>query len=249
MFRTPVKKLVFIVILTLLSVYISLPHTFSIFGKNITRPDLNLKIGKFSLTRSFDLHLGLDLAGGSRLTFEADTSKVPADKQKTALEGVKNIIETRVNLFGISEPTVQTSNFEGKDRIIVELPGISDTASAVNLIGKTAQLVFEEVIEIPATNTASASSTLKETNLTGADLKSADVVFDSQTGKPAISIQFTDEGGQKFSEITANNIGKQLPIVLDNQIVSAPTVEEKITGGSAQISGSFSSMLEPSQFP
>ena len=66
MLRTPVKKLVLIVILVIIATYISLPHTFSLFGKNITRPNLDLKIGKFSLSRSFDLHLGLDLAGGGR---------------------------------------------------------------------------------------------------------------------------------------------------------------------------------------
>lgn len=228
MFRTPVGKLILIIVITAIATFISLPKT-----------SLNFKIGNFSVNRNFDIHLGLDLAGGSRLVFEADMSKVPEEKKATAIEGVKNIIESRVNLFGISEPTVQTSSFEGKNRIIVELPGISDTAQAVNLIGKTAQLVFAEVVEIPATETSSASGTLKETDLTGADLKSASVVFDSQTGKPAISIDFTEEGGKKFEEITGRSIGKQLPIVLDSQVISAPNVEEKITGGSAQITGSF----------
>lgn len=239
MFQAPIKRFILIVILVIAATYISLPPQFSLFGKKINRPDLNVKIGSFTLKRNFDLHLGLDLAGGSQLVFEADMSKIPQDKQATALSGVKNIIETRVNLFGISEPTVQTSVFQGKDRVIVELPGISDTAQAVSLIGKTAQLVFEEVVEIPATKTASASATLKATNLTGADLQSAQVVFDSQTGKPAISIQFTSEGGTKFADITGRNVGKQLPIVLDNQVVSAPVVQGQITGGSAQITGSF----------
>lgn len=239
MFKTPVRKLILIIVLVIAATYISLPHTFSLFGKNITRPDLNTKIGSLTLKRNFDLHLGLDLAGGSQLIFQADMSKITSDKQVTALEGVKNIIETRVNMFGVSEPTVQTSVFEGKDRVIVELPGISDTQQAVNLIGKTAQLVFEEVVPVPATKTSSASAKLVATNLTGADLQSASVTFDSKTGKPDISIQFSQEGGNKFAEITGRNIGKQLPIVLDDQIVSAPTVQEKITGGSAQITGSF----------
>jgi preprotein translocase subunit SecD len=240
MFWTPVKKFVLIVILVIAATYISLPPKFSLFGKNFSRPDLNIKIGNFTLQRNFDLHLGLDLAGGSQLVFEADMSKIPADKQATALDGVKNVIESRVNLFGVSEPTVQTSVFEGKERVIVELPGISDTQQAVNLIGKTAQLIFEEVKTVPGVKGASPSATLVPTNLTGADLQSAAVVFDSQTGKPAISIQFTKEGGDKFAAITGRNVGNQLPIILDNQVISAPVVQGQITGGNAQITGSFS---------
>jgi preprotein translocase subunit SecD len=240
MFWTPIKKFVLIIILVLAAIYISLPSKFSLLGKNFSRPDLNIKIGSISLQRNFDLHLGLDLAGGSQLVFEADMSKIPVDKQATALDGVKNVIENRVNLFGISEPTVQTSVFEGKDRVIVELPGISDTQQAVNLIGQTAQLGFYEIKDIPATKTASASSQLVATDLTGADLQSASVVFDSQNGKPAVNLQFTQAGDNKFSAITARNIGKQLPILLDNQPVSAPLVQGQITGGNAQITGSFS---------
>lgn len=226
---SPIRRLILIIILVVAATYIALP----------SRPDLNIKIGNFSLSRKFDLHLGLDLAGGSQLTFETDMSKIPMDKQSTALDGVRNVIERRVNLFGVSEPTVQTSVFNGKDRIIVELPGVTDTQQAVGLIGKTAQLQFYEVKEIPATKTASASSQLVPTDLTGADLQSAAVVFDSQTGKPAISIVFTTDGGNKFADITGRNVGNALPIVLDNQIISAPVVQEKITGGSAQITGTF----------
>jgi preprotein translocase subunit SecD len=217
----------FIFIIALVSTIISLPY------------GLNFKIGNLSVNKKFDLKLGLDLAGGSQLTFEANTENIPEGKEKTALEGVRNVIEKRVNLFGVSEPTVQTSQFNGKDRIIVELPGITDTQTAIDLIGKTAQLQFFEVVEIPATQTASTSSQLVPTQLTGADLQSASVVFDTQTGKPAISIQFTDEGGKKFEDITGKNIGKALPIILDNEIISAPMVQERISGGSAQISGTF----------
>ncbi|MCX6703863.1 MAG: protein translocase subunit SecD [Candidatus Woesebacteria bacterium] len=239
MFSSPVKKFVLIVFLVLAATYVSLPPKFTLFGKDLSRPDLNLKLGRFTLERNFDLHLGLDLAGGSQLVFQADMSKIPQEKQATALNGVKGIIENRVNLFGISEPTVQTSVFEGKSRIIVELPGISDTQQAVSLIGKTAQLSFEEVKEVPGVKGATPSATLVATNLTGADLQSAQVVFDSQTGKPAISLKFSKDGGDKFAEITGRNVGKQLPIVLDSQIISAPVVEGQITGGDAQITGTF----------
>ena len=211
-------SLSFIFVLTLVATFISLPS---------------------SVNKRFDLKLGLDLAGGSRLVFEADTGKIEGDKKETALAGVRDVIERRVNLFGVSEPTVQTSEFEGKDRIIVELPGIKDTKEAADLIGKTAQLIFMEVEEIPAPDGATPSAQLIPTDLTGADLESASVVFDSQTGKPAISLQFTKEGGDKFAAITKRNIGKPLPIILDQEIITQPTVQEEIISGQAQITGSF----------
>ena len=181
----------------------------------------------------FDLKLGLDLAGGSHLVFEADTSKIPAERRITAIQGVRDVIERRVNFFGIAEPSVVTSEFERKDRIIVELPGVSDTKQAVDLIGKTAQLSFAEVKE------SSPSAVLMPANLTGADLSSAEVVFDRNTGKPSISIQFTKEGGEKFAAITKRNVGKQLPIILDNEIIQQPVVQEEILGGAAQITGNY----------
>ncbi len=223
----------FILIITLLATFVALPST---LGVNFAGKEFNAAT---FFGKKYDLKLGLDLAGGSHLVFDADTTKLSGEEKKTALEGVRNVIERRVNLFGVSEPTVQTAEFEGKNRIIVELPGVKDTKEAVDLIGKTAQLEFMEIKEIPATKTASASSTLIPTELTGADLKSSAVVFDSQTGKPTISLQFTDEGGKKFAEITGRNISKQLPIILDNQIVSAPVVQQQITGNTAQISGTF----------
>lgn len=237
--NSQIRKLIIIIALTVIATYISLPSRFSILGKNIERPNLNIKIGSFNFNKNFDTKLGLDLAGGSHLVFDADMSKIDGTRSKEALESVRDVIERRVNLFGVSEPTVQTSTFDGKNRIIVELPGVKDTKKAVDLIGKTAQLIFSEVIEIPGIEGATPSSQLIPTDLTGADLQSAQVTFDSKDGKPAISLQFTKEGGDKFAIITERNIGKQIPIVLDDAIVSAPMVQEKITGGSAQISGAF----------
>jgi len=239
MFRTPIKKLILISILALGCLYISIPSKFSLIGKEFNRPNLDIKIANTTIKRNFDMRFGLDLAGGSHLVFEADTSKIAADKKKTAIEGVRDVIERRVNLFGISEPTVQTSTFEGKDRIVVELPGIKDTNEAITLIGKTAQLIFFEIKDIPATKTSSASAIPVATTLTGADLQSAQVVFDSQNGKPAIALKFTKQGGDKFAEITGKNIGRVLPIVLDGQMISAPRVQAKIVGGDAQITGNF----------
>jgi preprotein translocase subunit SecD len=235
---TPLKKVFLILLLTLTAGYISLPKEipvkFSVgsynFDKVISRKDLNINRGKVQINKQFDLVLGLDLAGGSHLVFEADTSIVEGSKKQEALEGVRDIIERRVNLYGVSEPNVQTSSFAGKDRVIVELPGVSDTKQAVGLIGQTAQLIFAEVEE---------EFNFIPTNLTGADLKKAEVVFDQTTGQPAVSIEFTDEGAKKFADITGRNVGKAVAIFLDGAIVSSPIVQEQILGGQAQISGEF----------
>lgn len=214
-------KIILIFFLTFLATYISVPGT-SLFG------------------RQFKLALGLDLSGGSRLVFEANTSNLEEQEKEKALNSLKDVIEKRVNFFGVAEANVQTSKFEGKDRIIVELPGINDPKEAVDLIGQTAQLNFAEITETPVEGSATPSASLSPTDLTGADLKSADVVFDQNTGKPAVSIVFSNEGAKKFESLTEKNIGNPLAIVLDEQLVSAPIVQEKITGGQAQISGQFS---------
>lgn len=238
--KSPLRKLLLIILLVIGASLVAMPkeipfkiHTGSInLERTITRPDLDITFNGKEIQKSFDLVLGLDLAGGSHLEFEADTSGVPDEKKQTAIDGVRDVIEQRVNLFGVSEPNIQTSTFEGKNYIIVELPGIKDTNEAVNLIGQTAQLIFAEVgsEEEPGIN---------PTDLTGADVKSADVVFDTTNGKPAVSLEFTDEGAKKFEEITERNIGKPLPILLDGYPVSSPQVSGKISGGKAQITGEF----------
>lgn len=231
---TPLKKVILIFLLTLIAAFISLPHEFEISKKVFTRPNLNIQIGKFNFQRNFDLALGLDLAGGSHLVFEADTSDLTPEDKKIALQGLRDVIERRVNFFGVSEPNVQTSSYGETDRIIVELPGVKDTDEAVGLIGETAQLVFAEV------KGEGEDQYLSPTDLTGADLKKAQVVFDRTTGKPAVSLEFSSEGGDKFAKITEENVGKLVAILLDNALVSNPIVQEKITGGSAQITGDFS---------
>lgn len=238
---SPFKKVILIFLLTLVASFISLPKELPLkvhfgplnFDQKLVRPDLNIVIGNITITKKFDLVLGLDLAGGSHLVFEADTDSIDPSNRKTAIEAVKDVMEKRVNLFGVSEPNVQISSFEGKDRVIVELPGVKDTREAINVVGKTAQLGFSEV-------GSEENPGLFPTNLTGADLKKAEVVFDSTNGKPSVAIEFTSGGDKKFSEITEKNIGKPLAILLDNEIVSAPLVQERITGGSARITGEFS---------
>jgi preprotein translocase subunit SecD len=239
-FSSPLSKVILIFALALVAAFVSLPKEIPLslhFGpvsieRRFVRPDLNISFGKFTMRRNLDLVLGLDLAGGSHLVFEADTSGIPDEKKGTAIQAVRDVMERRVNLFGVSEPNVQSSSFEGRDRIIVELPGVKDTNQAIDIIGKTAQLFFAEVSD-------EEENPFLQTDLTGADLESADVAFDQTTGKPVVKLEFTKEGGEKFASLTEKNTGRPLAIFLDEEIISAPIVQEKITGGSGQISGDF----------
>ncbi len=317
------------------------------------------------LQRQFDLRLGLDLQGGSALVYEADTSAIPVADQVQALESARDVIERRVNAFGVSEPVVQTSKVGDTWRIIVELAGVKDINQAIKLIGDTPILQFQEpaeaqtptaaeqkaldeqnaaikkqadavlakaldpkqdfaaladqytqdpsnvdqttnakrggdlgfakkgtfvpefekvlfdelkdgqvypklvqtqfgyhvikreeqrtekvdgqdVIEVRGrhilflTKSASTSGTgFKETGLTGKQLQRSSVTFNQSTGAPEISLQFNSEGAKLFADITKRNVGKTIAIFLDGQMLSNPTVNQEITGGSAVISGSF----------
>ena len=239
------RLLWFIIILTLVSLYVSLPgvipvkfsfRNFSI-DKEIKRPALNWEAGSFSLKRDLEIKKGIDLAGGAHLVFQADMSEVKKEDQKAAIEASRDNIEKRVNLFGVTEPVIQTSKVGDDYRLIVELAGVEDINTAVDLIGQTAQLDFRELEE--EATTAANIFDFKPTDLTGKDLTKAEVKFDPNTGQPTVGLIFSSEGGTKFSEITERNINKQVAIFLDEFPVTAPTVQEKITTGEAIISGEF----------
>jgi preprotein translocase subunit SecD len=198
--------------------------------------------------------LGLDLLGGAHLLYQADLSKVPDADRDDAMEGIRDVIERRVNFFGVSEPLVQVS---GKDRLIVELAGIKDVNQAIQMIGETPFLEFKEpapnsqqlIDEFNAKKAAGKASQIDEiilndqlfvtTGLNGQYLRRASLVFDPQTNKPQISLEFNDEGTRLFGEITQRNIGKQVAIYLDGVPISIPTVQSAITDGQAVITGTF----------
>lgn len=179
--------------------------------------------------------LGLDLAGGSYLVYNIDLSKVQAVDQESVVTGLRDVIEKRVNLFGVSEPRVYTEKASGQDRLVVELAGIKDVNQAIKEIGATPLLDFREVAQEQGTSTTQ----FYPTNLTGRYVKSAALTFNNVTGKPEVSIEFTDDGAKLFGDITAKNVGKPLAIFLDNQLIEMPTVQEKIPDGKAQITGKF----------
>lgn len=164
--------------------------------------------------------------------------KIDPVQKDAALESAKNIIERRVNLYGVSEALVQTSKLGDQRRIIVELPGLKDASAASSLVGKTAQLDFREE---PATLSGEISEAIP-TGLTGADLKKAEVTFGTggkNLSGPQVAIDFTSEGAKKFAEITKRNVGKPLAIFLDDLPISSPVVQQEIIGGNAVITGQF----------
>ena len=196
--------------------------------------------------------LGLDLQGGIHLVYEADMSGIEAQEYGSSLQGLRDVIERRVNLFGVKEPTVQTQESGDKHRLIVELAGIDDPSKAIEMIGQTPYLEFKEYKanyqEIIDKNTELVNNGGEEiqledpfqpTSLTGKYLKKAELTFDQTTYQPLVSLQFDDEGAKIFEELTARNIGKPLAIYIDGIPISAPTVQEKISQGNAQISGRF----------
>lgn len=219
------NRLLIIFLLTAIAAFISIPS----FLPGVTRPGIYLNLGRFAFNRDLDLKLGLDLAGGSHLAFEADVSGVSIADRDAAIAGTKETIERRVNLFGVSESLVQTSKVGDSHRVVVELPGIKDTQKAVELIGETAKLEFKEV----------EGEEFIATNLSGADLSRSKVEFDPESGKPVIGLEFSSEGGKKFQEITKKNVGKPLAIFIDQLLITAPTVQQEISGGNAVITGSF----------
>ncbi|HVY36200.1 MAG TPA: protein translocase subunit SecD [Candidatus Paceibacterota bacterium] len=200
-------------------------------------------------------HLGLDLSGGSHLLYNADVSQLPAGQVTDSMNALRDVIERRINLFGVAEPTVQveTSSLSGtkQHRLSIELPGITDITKAIAMIGQTPFLEFRTQSAKPQPQTATVDKngqvqlnanlgdSFVPTQLTGKYLKHATLEFNPSTGEPVVSLQFNDEGTKLFAQITKDNVGKVVAIYLDGQVISAPVVREAITGGQAQISGNF----------
>ncbi|MBI2022325.1 protein translocase subunit SecD [Candidatus Daviesbacteria bacterium] len=240
-----------IVILSLFALYFDLPKLpFNLIVPQIKFSNFKFPPGKTDLsdlTGNFPLKLGLDLQGGTQLVLEAQMDKINADQRDDALDSSREVIERRVNLFGVSEAVVQTSKVGNQRRILVDLPGVKDASEAASLVGKTAQLDFRE--QPPKFSDEATQSALLQifeytrTGLTGADLKKSSVVFNQAQGGTGaqVSIEFTSEGAKKFQEITKRNVGKPLAIFLDDQPISLnpPIVQQEIIGGNAVITGNF----------
>ena len=233
------------------------------------------------------LNLGLDLKGGAHIVLQAkDTPENPL--RDDSIDRLLAVLRNRIDQYGVAEPIIQKS---GSDRIIVDLPGIQDPAAALELIGRTAQMDFREVLDTTGSATppapvrsnydsdiqfvqaqerwekvvaqiSNASADLVKkvaahpgsivapaeeagrfyllgpVLLSGKDLTNAEVQPDS-LGRMGVSLEFNSEGATLFENATARLVGKQLAIVLDNVVISAPVVQDRISGGHAQITGRF----------
>ncbi len=193
--------------------------------------------------------LGLDLQGGVSLVYQADLSSV--SDPSGAMSGLRDVIERRVNMFGVSEPIVQV---QGENRLLVELPGVTDVDQAIQMIGQTPYLEFDEqrteeetqkildkmqeiqtaqekgedISKIQDWQIALENPYFKPTDLTGKYLTKATVVFDQTTYKPQIQLKFDSDGAGLFEEITARNINKPLAIFLDGASIIDANGDGKI---------------------
>lgn len=192
--------------------------------------------------------LGLDLSGGTHLVYKADVSEVDQNNIKDSMDALRGVIEKRINVFGVSEPVIQIQNagFTGdkEERLIVDLPGVTDISEAIKTIGQTPVLDFRtENPDFDKTKEGAENATYDEvfvkTELTGRFLDKAILDFNQTTGEPIVSLVFDAEGSKLFEKITSENINKTVAIFLDNEPISIPMVNEAISGGKAQISGSF----------
>ncbi len=166
------------------------------------------------------INLGLDLQGGIHVVLEGvETPELPLTED--AMNRALAVIDRRVNALGVTEPVLQRL---GDRRIIVELPGVEDQEQAIGVIGKTAVLEFKDPTG--------------ETVLTGADLANAALGRDHM-GRPAVDVEFTAAGAKKFADVTTKWVGHQMPILLDNKVISSPVIQTPITEGKGQITGGF----------
>ncbi len=236
------------------------PQAINKTAQKLHIPKINLSTPPF--------RLGLDLLGGTHLIYQADLSKITGSAND-AMQGVRNVVERRVNLFGVSEPVVQIS---GNDRLIVDLAGISDVNQAIELIGQTPFLEFKTMLptaqgdaiikQALGANTQGLTAAalcapanivtlnqfllsfgtdpcFQSSGLNGSGLKTAQVSFNNQSLSPQVSLELNTEGAKLFGQITQANIGKTVAIYLDGIPISTPTVQSAITDGHAVISGSF----------
>lgn len=215
--RKPFWTLLAIAVITIFAILVVIPSGPNFFGRD-------------------SMKLGLDLKGGVQLVYTLDLSSTKDVTAEEAKTGVINVIERRINTLGVAEPVIQGTEIGKSPGVLVELPGVSDTAKAKELIGQTAQLTFKELDD---------TGNFVATDLTGADLKNANATYNNssnqssgfQNSTPIVEISFNSEGAKLFSDLTEKNLQKPLAIELDGEIISSPTVQTKITDGQAIITG------------
>jgi SecD/SecF fusion protein len=223
-------------------------------------PPFDVYDGGGNLTREGKVNLGLDLQGGMHLILEVDVSKLTPHAAKDAPQRAIEVIRNRIDQFGVLEPVIQ---LQGNNRILIQLPGVTDRDRAKEIIGRTAHLEFrlvndnpelvklvmdgEEIdgYEMKAMDTRDGRT---ETLLVERDVvMTGDMLVDATTefshegfGQPYVSLELNDQGAKIFADTTGINIGRRLAVVLDGEVYTAPVIRERIPSGRAQISGNFS---------
>lgn len=213
----------------------------------IAKPEIDARKNIGELRDVKTIALGLDLVGGSQLTYDADISEIKKEDIDGAMESLKETLSRRLNVFGTSEvsiiiekASIFSENNEEKRRLVIQIPGVSDTEEAKKLIGKIPLLEFK--INLPKiTNIDGVDdfvSNYEHTGLTGKNLKDANLTTD-QLGKPAVLISFDEEGTELFANLTSQHIGKQMGIFIDGTPISKPFLRASITNGISVIEGNF----------
>jgi preprotein translocase subunit SecD len=193
-------------------------------------------------------------AGGGLIRLTVPQAAITERIRQTIEQSIQ-IVERRVNQLGTVEPIIQR---QGTDRILVQVPGLQDPTELKRILGKTAKMEFRMVDNtvppdqatqgrIPADSDLLMSAQTpkvpyvikKQVLVSGGDLTDAQPGFDQRTNEPIVSFRFNTAGSRKFAQATSENVGQPFAIVLDNEVISAPVIREPITGGSGQISGSF----------
>ncbi len=184
------------------------------------------------------------------------TQPAITERIRQSIEQSIQIVERRINELGTVEPLIQR---QGIDRILVQVPGLSDPQRLIELIGKTAKLTFRLVDMSVSAEQAQQGRVPPESDLlygpqkeggqtyviekrimvSGEDLTDAQPGFDQRTSEPIVTFKFNTNGARRFAQVTQENVGRPFAIVLDNEVISAPVIREPILGGSGQISGSF----------
>ena len=226
------NKINFLILLIVIAITASLFILPSSVGEEITEI-IPTRIPNLFFNEFLPWKFGLDLVGGAALVYDIDLTNVPREKVESVTNGLRDVIERRIDLYGVAEPRVRIITQGERRQLLVELAGVSDIGAAVQEIGETPFLSFGENCII-----TEDTMTCDPTGLFGKHIERSFVATD-QLGiiMPTVSLEFNTEGSKLFEEITARNIGRQVAIFLDGVPISAPVVQEKIIGGNAQISG------------
>jgi preprotein translocase subunit SecD len=193
-------------------------------------------------------------AGGGLIRLTVPQAAI-TERVRQAIDQSIQIVERRVNELGTVEPLIQR---QGTDRILLQVPGLGDPSRLIDLVGRTAKMDFRMVDTTVPPDQAAAGRlppdsellpstepghppyvVKKQVLVSGGELTDAQPGFDQRSGEPIVSFRFNTSGSRKFAQATSENVGQPFAIVLDNKVISAPVIREPITGGSGQISGSF----------